>query len=708
MNDRSSTRKQAKLCLPLFLLAIMSQLGLGKNPTPPKSYCLLQTAHERKPKTNYEWTTDHIHVGVRWQPFIVRPKSNAYDATRPIIANDSSYAQFWVSWAAAEPTPVHTDYAKHLSPSLREIERAVETCLAEGFKVEFVFFHCPAWASESGQAGGFKPKKNLFEGYVKRIATYFKGRVHAYQLSHEANLQGLMNGADIDFIVNDILIKGAQAIRTVYEAEPRHPVLVSTTGMSPCETCATTQGLDGTGGRAVNQFYDVMIATPKLMKLIDALNLNVSDQNDGYGNMDGSYVPSVWGNYDLARRKLDAANFRSKSILSAESWISWDDGVSAVDVNGDGLKNEKDAYHKTVTILGQCLQRGLNTINLPWSDNSSGWAMGLTKRRDYNGRIKSLKPEIVIPANDGGADIVTRKVLLRGNDDNFTIEDGEGNVFTIDDYVNPPDPNHLHYYIWKWYAQIAGGSDEVIRHALAGEIGNDIVVTGPAFTGNERYRISSYNRTRNRFTVLVYASGANGKSWAKVSIPSRIRTGYHYNNEFSRIDFRGEGFSTGDAYYARIITKDISIEDGSDINPVYLEAHDSIVPSETLTASVPNMNKFTAIEFVKRPATKGKNKSVLVSRGKQKSAMFRRMDTNGDRKVTREEYVGLFVDHFPSLDKDHDAMLTVTEFGLPAAFKHMDTDRDGKATLAEYKTLYSRQFDGLDKNQDGLLTIDEM
>ena len=228
--------------------------------------------------------------------------------------------------------------------------------------------------------------------------------------------------------------------------------------------------------------------------------------------------------------------------------------------------------------------------------------MGLTKRRDYNGRIKSLKPEIVVPANDGGPDIVTRKLGLRGQDDNFTIVDGGGNVFTVDDYINPPDPNHLHYYIWRWYAQIAGGSDEVIRHAIAGEAGNDIAVTGDAFTGNERYRISSFNRTRKHFTVLIYASGADGRTSATVSIPSKIQTGKHYNNEFSRIDFRGEGFSDGDTYYARIITKDISIEDGSDVNPVYLETDDTTVTDETLTVTVPNMNRFTAIEFVARRA----------------------------------------------------------------------------------------------------------
>lgn len=120
------------------------------------------------------------------------------------------------------------------------------------------------------------------------------------------------------------------------------------------------------------------------MKLIDALNLNVSDHFDGYGNMDGNYIPSSWGNYDLVRNKLDANNYRNIKVISSESWNVWDDSRHAMDVNGDGLKNEKDAYSKVVTIMGQCLERGLNTMNLPWSDNSSGWAMGLTKRRDYS------------------------------------------------------------------------------------------------------------------------------------------------------------------------------------------------------------------------------------------------------------------------------------------------------------------------------------
>ena len=38
---------------------------------------------------DYRWTTDHLHVGVRWQPFIGRPENNQYDALRPVLSRDS-------------------------------------------------------------------------------------------------------------------------------------------------------------------------------------------------------------------------------------------------------------------------------------------------------------------------------------------------------------------------------------------------------------------------------------------------------------------------------------------------------------------------------------------------------------------------------------------------------------------------------------------
>ena len=45
-----------------------------------------------------------MHVGVRWQPFFGLKGCDLYDANRPLISKHSSYAQFWVSWSAVEPT----------------------------------------------------------------------------------------------------------------------------------------------------------------------------------------------------------------------------------------------------------------------------------------------------------------------------------------------------------------------------------------------------------------------------------------------------------------------------------------------------------------------------------------------------------------------------------------------------------------------------
>ena len=547
----------------------------------------------------YAWTTDHLQIGVRWQPFGL-PGCDLYDANRPLISKHSSYAQFWVSWNAVEPDEKNTDYKNHMSGHLQSIENAVNLCIERGVKVEFVMWHTPRWASVSGNAGPWRPKKGLHAEFVTRMAEHFKGRVDAYQLYHEVNLQGMMNEADSRFIIDEIFNKGAKAVRSVYDREPRMPVIISTSGTSPCEGCGSLAGLKGKGAVAVDDYYDQQIASTEMMNGVDALNMNVSDHFNGYGMMDGQIIPHVWGQYDLVRSKLDAANLHSKKILSSESWIVWDGSGNNHDVNADGVKDEKDSFDKTVTIFGKLLERGLNTMNMPWCDNSSRWSMGLVKRVDYNGRIKQLKPKWVVPANDGGPGIVTRKINLRGSSDDTIVPlemPSSGLPFTEENYINPGDPNHLHYYAWRWYSQISGGSDEVIRHAMAGEQGNDITVLGIGMTGQEQYRISSYNRSKKSFTVLIYSGGANGKGWANVSIPSTIQNGKYYNNEHSKIDFRGEGIKNARKYSTRIITKEISRTDGSDQNVKEVELRKQVVREGKLTARVDGMNKFTAIEF---------------------------------------------------------------------------------------------------------------
>ena len=177
-----------------------------------------------------------MHVGVRWQPFGL-PKCEEYDANRPLIKEHSSYSQFWVSWAAVEPHPGNKDYVNNMSGYLKAIDHAVNLCVERGVHAELVMWHTPSWASESGKAGGWKPKAGEYPQFVARMAKHFKGRVGAYQLYHEVNLQGMMNEADMSFIKDEIFTNGAKAIRKVYEAEPQTHVIVSTSGTSPCQPC---------------------------------------------------------------------------------------------------------------------------------------------------------------------------------------------------------------------------------------------------------------------------------------------------------------------------------------------------------------------------------------------------------------------------------------------------------------------------------------
>ena len=186
------------------------------------------------------------------------------------------------------------------------------------------------------------------------------------------------------------------------------------------------------------------------------------------------------------------------------------------------------------------------------------------------------------------------------------MADGQGEIFTIEDYQVPSDPNHLMFYVWEWFAQAGGGRDEVIRHALAGEVGNDLIVSGQGYTGNERYRVSTWNRSQKRFTNLIYSSGGSGKTPAEVRIPATVQEGKRFNHAKSRKSFQGEGFRNGSYYKVDITTKNINPVTGEDEDVELMELGPYQVRDGILSVKIPRMNKFTRVDFI--PSQRGKGK----------------------------------------------------------------------------------------------------
>ena len=78
---------------------------------------------------------------------------------------------------------------------------------------------------------------------------------------------------------------------------------------------------------------------------------------------------------------------------------------------------------------------------------------------------------------------------------------------------------------------------------------------------------------------------------------------------------------------------------------------------------------------------------------------LRRMDTNGDGRVSETEYVAYMSHGFERMDADHDGVLEPRE--LPGG-------RGKAVTLEEWQADLRRQFRRLDRNHDGFLDAREL
>ncbi len=84
--------------------------------------------------------------------------------------------------------------------------------------------------------------------------------------------------------------------------------------------------------------------------------------------------------------------------------------------------------------------------------------------------------------------------------------------------------------------------------------------------------------------------------------------------------------------------------------------------------------------------------------------MVVRMDVDKDGRLTRDEFLGFWMDQFGPQDRDGSGRLDVSEFPSPVALKGSDQNQDGLLNRDEYRQVYAPQFDSLDSDNDEVIT----
>jgi collagen type III alpha len=118
--------------------------------------------------------------------------------------------------------------------------------------------------------------------------------------------------------------------------------------------------------------------------------------------------------------------------------------------------------------------------------------------------------------------------------------------------------------------------------------------------------------------------------------------------------------------------------------------------------------------------------------------LFKRLDKNGDGKISREEAPERMARNFDAIDSNHDGFITLEELrahppgqgpdgprgpgggpggpGGPGGerpnpeqlFKRLDKNGDGKISKEEAPERMARNFDAIDANHDGFITLEEL
>ena len=132
------------------------------------------------------------------------------DLLRHLQALDAGWVKVQVSWKLHEPRP--GEYSEEL---FGELDRLVSGANGQGVKVLLSVGKAPEWSRATTELDGPPADYGHFEAFMRYLGTRYQGRVQAYELWNEPNLQREWNGSPLsaaDFV--ELMRRGAAGARS--------------------------------------------------------------------------------------------------------------------------------------------------------------------------------------------------------------------------------------------------------------------------------------------------------------------------------------------------------------------------------------------------------------------------------------------------------------------------------------------------------------
>jgi len=155
-------------------------------------------------------------------------RQDVRDLLRHLEALDAGWVKVQVSWKLHEPRP--GEYSEEL---FGELDRLVDGANGQGVKVLLSVSKAPEWSRPTTEMDGPPGDYGQFEGFMRYLATRYTGRVAAYELWNEPNLQREWNGTPLsaaDFV--ELMRRGAAGVRAADPAALLISGAPATTGIN--------------------------------------------------------------------------------------------------------------------------------------------------------------------------------------------------------------------------------------------------------------------------------------------------------------------------------------------------------------------------------------------------------------------------------------------------------------------------------------------